>query len=76
MKNSFYFFRHVFVGPAFGLTNTIVPFPSLSNILYGISSDPQTQLCDTSKLHWSSLKQHFKLFTKALNGFDGLLSNS
>ncbi|CAF4228132.1 unnamed protein product [Rotaria sp. Silwood2] len=69
-------YKHVFIGPAFGLTNTVVPFPSLSNILFGIGNDPQTELCDASKLYWSKLKQHFRLITRTLNGLDGLLSNS
>ncbi len=69
-------FRHVFIGPAFGLTHTVVPFPSLSNLLFGIANEPQPELRDASKLYWSRLKQHFQLITRTLNGFDGLLSNS
>ncbi|CAF0853609.1 unnamed protein product [Rotaria sordida] len=69
-------YKHVFIGPAFGLTNTIVPYPSLSNLLFGIANNPQTELGDASKLYWSRLKQHFRLITRTLNGFDGLLSNS
>ncbi|CAF3458821.1 unnamed protein product [Rotaria socialis] len=68
-------YKHVLIGPAFGLTNTAVPFPLLSNLLFGIPTDPQTQLCDASQLYWSRLKQHFRLITRTLNGFDGLLSN-
>ncbi len=69
-------FRHVLIGPAFGLTNTVVPFPVLSNLLFGIGNDPQTELRDASKLYWSKLKEHIQLITRTLNGFDGLLSNS
>jgi hypothetical protein len=69
-------FRHILTGPAIGLTNTVVPFPSLSNILFGISSDPQSELNDAARLYWSRLKEHIQLITRTLNGFDGLLSNS
>jgi len=69
-------FRHVLIGPAFGLTNTVVPFPVLSNLLFGIGNDPKTELRDASKLYWSKLKEHIQLITRTLNGFDGLLSNS
>ncbi|CAF1544003.1 unnamed protein product [Rotaria sp. Silwood1] len=68
-------YKHVFIGPAFGLTNTVVPFPSLSNLLFGIDNGPQTELRDASKLYWSRLQQHFRLITRTLNGIDGLLSN-
>jgi len=54
----------------------VVPFPSLSNLLFDITNDPQTELSDAAKLYWSKLKQHFQLITRTLNGFDGLLSNS
>ncbi len=53
----------------------MVPFPSLSNLLFNIANDPQTVLCDASKLYWLRLKQHIQLITRTLNGFDGLLSN-
>ena len=66
--------RHVLIGPAFGLRNTIVPFPFLSNILYDIPGDPPTELCDGSKVFWSKLKDHFHLINRILNGIDGLLS--
>ncbi|CAF4117947.1 unnamed protein product, partial [Adineta steineri] len=68
-------YKHILFGPAFGLTNTIVPYPSLSNILFGISNYPKTELNDVSKLYWSKFRQHIQLITRTLNGFDGLLSN-
>jgi hypothetical protein len=68
------YFRHLLFGPAFGLTNTIVPFPLLSNILYGIPEDPPTELCDTSTIFWLKLKEYIRLINRTLNGFDGLLT--
>lgn len=65
-------FKHVLIGPAVGLTNTAVPFPLLSNILYGIPGDPPSELCDASKLFWLKLKGHLDMITRTLNGFDGL----
>ncbi len=67
-------FRHILIGPAFGLTNTAVPFPSLSNILFNIAGDPATEICDESILFWSKLKKHIYLINRTLNGFDGLLT--
>jgi hypothetical protein len=63
----------VITGPAFGLTNTVVPFPLLSNILFNIPEDPATELCDASKIFSSKLKEHIHLINRTLNGFDGLL---
>jgi hypothetical protein len=56
------------------LTNTAVPFPSLSNILVNIPEDPPTELCDASKVLWLKLKEHIYLMNRTLNGFDGLLT--
>ncbi len=70
-----FFLRHIFFGPAFGLRNTVVPFPSLSNLLYNITDDPKSELRDASKLYWLKLKEHLQLMTKTLNGLDSLLSN-
>ncbi len=68
-------FRHILIGPAFGLTNTVVPFPSLSNILFNIPGDPPTEICDASKLFWSKFKENIYVINRTLNGFDGLLTN-
>jgi hypothetical protein len=55
------------------LTNTVVPFPFLSNLLFNIPPDPPTELCDASKVFSSKLKEHIHLINRTLNGFDGLL---
>ncbi|UJR16475.1 hypothetical protein I4U23_003377 [Adineta vaga] len=68
-------YKHVFIGPAFGLTNTVVPLPMLSNLLFGITKEPPTEIGDASKLYWSKVKQHIQLMTRTFNGFDGLLTN-
>ena len=68
-------FRHVLTGPAQGLTNTVVPFPMLSNLLFGISNDPAMELRDVLKVSWMKVKQQLQLLTRTLNGFDGLLSH-
>ncbi len=70
------FFRHVLFGSAFGLTNTVVPFPSLSNLLFNMNADPRIELRDASKLYWLKFKQHLQSITRTLNGFDSLLSNA
>lgn len=62
------------IGPAFGLTHTVVPIPFLSNILYEIPGDPPSELCDGSKVFWSKLKEHISSINRILNGIDGLLS--
>ncbi|CAF1663966.1 unnamed protein product, partial [Adineta ricciae] len=69
-------FKHVLFGPVIGLTNTIVPFPLLSNILYGLPGDPPTELCDASRFYWLKLKDHILLVNRTINGFDGLLTKS
>ncbi|CAF2045254.1 unnamed protein product [Rotaria magnacalcarata] len=69
-------YKHTLIGPAYGLTNTAVPFPLLSNILYGIPEDPPRELCDTSKLFWSKLKNHIHFVNRTLNGFDGLVDKN
>ncbi|CAF0984827.1 unnamed protein product [Rotaria sordida] len=66
-------YKHILIGPAFGLTNTAVPFPLLSNLLFGIAEDPPTALCDASKLFWLKLKEHIHFINRTLNGFDGLI---
>ncbi len=53
----------------------MVPFPLLSNILFNIPGDPPTELCDASKVFWSKFKDDIYLINRALNGFDGLLTN-
>ena len=71
----FFPLRHVFFGPAFGLSNTVVPFPSLSNVLYNITDNPKSELRDASKLYWLKLKEHLQLMTRTLNGLDSLLTH-
>ncbi|UJR29970.1 hypothetical protein I4U23_017517 [Adineta vaga] len=66
--------KHILFGPAFGLGNTVVPFPSLSNILYGIPGDPPTEFCDKSKVLWSKLREQILSMNRTINGFDGLLT--
>ena len=63
--------RHLLFGPAFGFTNTIVPFPSLSNLLFDVANGFQMELADTSKVRWSKLKEQVQLVQRTLNGFDG-----
>ncbi|CAF1102937.1 unnamed protein product [Adineta ricciae] len=67
-------FKHILFGPVIGLTNTIVPFPLLSNIIYGLPGDPPTELCDASRFYWLKLKDHILLVNRTINGFDGLLT--
>lgn len=74
--NSKNYFRHILVGSAYGLTNTAVPFPLLSNLLYGIPHDPPTEICDASKLFWSKLKDHVQFINRTLNGFDALIEKN
>ena len=66
--------RHLLFGSAFGFTNTIVPFPSLSNLLFDVPTGFQTELADTSKVRWSKLKEHVQLMQRTLDGFDGFRS--
>ncbi|CAF4789812.1 unnamed protein product [Rotaria sp. Silwood1] len=66
-------YKHILIGPAFGLTNTAVPFPLLSNLLFDIAEDPPTELCEASKLFWLKLKEHIHCMNQTLNGFDGLI---
>lgn len=68
--------KHLLFGSAFGLTNTIVPFPSLSNLLFDVENDFQLELADTSKLHWSKLKEHVQLIQRTLNGFESFRSQT
>lgn len=62
------------IGPAFGLTNTVVPFPLLSNILYEIPGDPPGELCDKSKEFWLKFREQISQINRTLNGLDGLLT--
>ncbi|CAF4364129.1 unnamed protein product [Rotaria sp. Silwood2] len=66
-------YKHILIGPAFGLTNTAVPFPLLSNLLFGIPEDPSTEICEASKLFWLKLKEHIHVINRTLIGFDGLM---
>ncbi|CAF0716851.1 unnamed protein product [Adineta steineri] len=68
-------YKHILFGPAYSLTNTAVPFPLLSNVLFEIPEDPSSEICYASALYWSKLKKHLYLINRTLNGFDGLLTN-
>ncbi|CAF0987404.1 unnamed protein product [Adineta ricciae] len=68
-------YKHFFLGPAVGLTNTVVPYPMLSNLLFGLTKEPPTEIGDASKLYWSKVKQQIQLMTRTLNGVEDLLSN-
>jgi hypothetical protein len=67
-------YKHILIGPAFGLTNTVVPFPLLSNVFFDIPEDPSTEICDESRVYWLKLKEHIHSINRTLNGFDGLLT--
>lgn len=67
-------FRHLFIGPAFGLTNTVVSYPTLSNLLYNMTSNPPTEIIDAIKYHWLNLQKRIRLMNKTLNGINSLLT--
>lgn len=66
--------KHILLGDAIGLTDTSVPFPTLSNILYEIPHDPPEQLCDASKLNWIRFRQHIDSARRTLTGIESLLN--
>lgn len=67
--------RHVLLGRAYGLGNTVVPFPQLSNLLIDVTSDSPTELTDALKSLWLTLVEQVRLDLRTLNGLDGLLTN-
>jgi len=59
------------IGPAFGLSQTVTPFPLLSNILYGIPGDPPGELCEQSRMYSLRLKEQVQFINRTIQGFDG-----
>lgn len=70
----FFAFRHLLTGATFGLTDTVVPYPTLSNLLYNITSNPPTEISDAIKYHWLNFEKQIRLISKTLTGFDSLLT--
>jgi len=65
-------FKHFLLGPAFGLTNTVVPFPSLSNLLYNIPFDPSEEFCNAAVIYSSQIRDQIRQIIRRLNGLNEL----
>lgn len=67
-----YFWRNILYGSAFGLTNVIVSYPSLSNILYDLQDDSPLSFHQTLLINMIQIKEKIKSIIRILHGIDSM----